>query len=80
MKVVKLENEELSRAILQGNPYIEIGSRKFMLLEVGETSQHDYYEVTDPEEEQLLLEAMNGDNASFSKQEVLEQLSRHKPL
>jgi hypothetical protein len=78
MKVVKLENEELSDAIKRGDTYIQIENRKFMLFEVEEVSQSDCYEVTDPEEEMLMLEAMNGNNPSLSKQEVLDQLSRSK--
>lgn len=46
-----------------------------MLFEV-DVTEPGYYEVKDPEEEMLLLEVMNADNPSLSKQEVLEQLSR----
>jgi hypothetical protein len=77
MKLLKLNNEELSNAIISGDTYIQIGSRKFMLFEVDEINQSEDYEVTDPEEEMLLLDAMNADNPSLSKQEVLEQLARH---
>jgi hypothetical protein len=76
MKLLKLQNEELSNAINSGDTYIQIGNRKFMLFEVDEISQSGHYEVTDPEEEKLLLNAMNEDNPSLSKQEVLEQLAR----
>lgn len=76
MKLLKLNNEELSSAITSGDTYIQIGSRKFMLFEVDEVSQSGNYEVTDSEEEMLLLDAMNVDNQTFSKQEVLEQLAR----
>ena len=76
MKLLKLNNEELSNAITNGDTYIQIGSRKFMLFEIDEVSQSGNYEVTDPEEEMLLLDAMNADNPSLSKQEVLEQLAR----
>jgi hypothetical protein len=69
MKLLKLNNEELSNAITSGDTYIQIGSRKFMLFEVEEVSQSGYYEVKDPEEEMLLLDAMNGENPSLSKQE-----------
>lgn len=41
-----------------------------------EISQTGNYEVTDLEEEMLLLDAMNADNPSLSKQEVLKQLAR----
>jgi hypothetical protein len=76
MKLFKLNNEELSNAITSGDTYIQIGSRKFMLFEVDEISQSGSYEVTDPDEEVLLLDAMNTDNPSLTKQEVLEQLTR----
>lgn len=76
MKILKFNNEELSNAITSGDTYIQIGSRKFMLFEVDEVNQSGNYEVTDPEEEMLLLDAMNTDNPSFSKEEVLEQLAR----
>ncbi len=38
MKLLKLNNEELSNAITSGDTYIQIGSRKFMLFEVDEIS------------------------------------------
>lgn len=76
MKLLKLNNKELSDAITTGDTYIQIGSRKFMLFEVDEISQSGNYEVTDSEEEMLLLDAMKADNPSLSKQEVLEQLAR----
>lgn len=78
MKLIKLENEELSNAITEGNACIQVGKRKFMLFEVEEVSRSDYYEVTDPEEEQLLLQALNDQNPSLSKHEVLEQLARRQ--
>lgn len=76
MKLLKLNNEELTNAITNGDSYIQIGSRKFMLFEVDEISPSGNYEVTDSEEEMLLLDSMNADNPSLSKQEVLEQLAR----
>jgi len=76
MKLLRLDNEELSIAITNGETYVQIGGRKFMLFEVDEVSQSGNYEVTDPEEERLLLDAMHPDNPSFSKEEVLEQLAR----
>jgi hypothetical protein len=72
MKLIKLENEELN-----GDMFVQIGNRKFM-LEVEEIGQSDYYDVTDPEEEKLLLEAMQDDNNSYSTQEVLKLLSERR--
>lgn len=51
-----------------------------MLFEVEEVSQSGYYEITDSEEEKLLLESMKEHNPSLSTQEVLEQLARRKKL
>ncbi|XID93713.1 hypothetical protein ACF3MZ_04050 [Paenibacillaceae bacterium WGS1546] len=76
MKLLKFNNEELSNAITSGDTYIQIGSRKFMLFEIDEISHSGNYEVTDSEEEMLLLDAINADNPTLSKQEVLEQLAR----
>jgi hypothetical protein len=42
-----------------------------MLFEVEEIGQSGYYDVTDPEEEKLLLEAMHDNTNSYSSQEVL---------
>lgn len=79
MKLIKLENEELSKAVLDGDMFVQIGNRKYMLFEVDEVRQSDYYDVTDPEEEKLLLEAMQDDTNSYSTQEVLNLMSeQHK--
>lgn len=78
MKLIKLENEELSKAVTIGDAYVQVGRRKFMLFEVNEVRKSDYYEVTDPEEERLLLEAMQEDNPSYLKQEILDWLSRSR--
>ncbi|HEY0827440.1 MAG TPA: hypothetical protein VGE40_05060 [Bacilli bacterium] len=78
MKLIKLDNDELSSAIKHGDTYIQVGSRKFMLFEIEEVNQSGYYEVTDPEEERLLFEAMNEDNPFLSTQQVLEQLARRE--
>lgn len=54
MKLVKLENEELSNAITYDYTYIQVGSRKVMLFEVEEVSQLGYYENTDPERDVII--------------------------
>jgi hypothetical protein len=74
MKVVKVDNEELSQAISAGDAYIQVGNRKFMLFEVEEVYQTEYYEA-DSVEELLLREAMDSENPSLTKKEVLERLS-----
>ena len=41
-----------------------------MLFEVDQISETDVYEVTDYEEERLLLEALEGDNPILSEAEI----------
>jgi hypothetical protein len=78
MKLIKLENEELNKAVSDGDLFVQIGNRKFVLFEVEEIGQSDYYDVTDPEEEKLLLEALNDDTNSYNTQKVLKLLSEQR--
>jgi hypothetical protein len=78
MKLIKLENDELSKAVTDGDLYIQVGSRKFMLFEVEEIGQSEYYEISDLEEEKLLLEAMQDDSHSFTTEEVLNLISESR--
>jgi hypothetical protein len=61
MKLIKLENEELNKPVSNGDLFVQIGNRKFVLF--------DYYDVTDPEEEKLLLKALK--NLCFKYKELL---------
>ena len=57
------------REIQSGHSYIQVG-RRFLLLEVEEVSNHDCYEVTDPEEEKQLMAALNENNPILSEEEI----------
>ncbi|MHB1654631.1 MAG: hypothetical protein ACYCVD_19585 [Desulfitobacteriaceae bacterium] len=78
MKPIKVENEDILKAISSELPYIEIGNRKFLLFEVDRISEKDVYEVTDYEEERLLLEALEGDNPILSETEIDKMLGASK--
>ena len=78
MKPIKVENEDILKAISSGLPYIEIGNRKFLLFEVDRISEKDVYEVPDYEEERLLLEALEGDNPILSEAEIDKMLGVSK--
>lgn len=78
MKPIKIENEDILKAISSEFPYIEIGNRKFLLFEVDRISEKDVYEVTDYEEERLLLEALEGDNPILSEAEIDKMLDASK--
>ena len=70
MKAIKIQNKDVLEAVNSGSPYIEIANRKFLLFEVEQYSDTNVYEVTDTEEEQLLLEALEGDNPILSDLEI----------
>ncbi|HBW38070.1 hypothetical protein [Desulfosporosinus sp. BICA1-9] len=70
MKAIKIQNKDVLEAVNSGLPYIEIGNRKFLLFEVEQYPDTNVYEVTDTEEEQLLLEALEGDNPILSDLEI----------
>jgi hypothetical protein len=57
---IKIENEDIQYAINSGENYIQVGERKFLLIEV-EQVKENIYEVTDSEEEELLLQALKED-------------------
>lgn len=66
MKPVKINSEEILKAINSGNGYIQVNGRDFLLLEVEKIDDVNVYEVTDPEEEKQLLQALNENNPILS--------------
>lgn len=74
MKAIKIQNKDVLEAVSSGSLYIEIGNRKFLLFEVEQYNDANVYanvyEVTDTEEEQLLVEALEGDNPILSDLEI----------
>jgi hypothetical protein len=78
MKAIKIENRDIINAITSGDSYIEIDSRKFMLFEVEQIQDPGIYEVTDPEEKKLLVEALEGDNPIISEEEADKMLGDNK--
>ncbi|WP_434511350.1 hypothetical protein [Desulfitobacterium sp. AusDCA] len=80
MKAIKIENQDVLAAVDSGLSYIEIGNRKFLLIEVDQYPGANNYEVTDSEEERLLLEALEGDNPILSDLEIDEILNFPKEV
>lgn len=75
LKPIKLENQELIETVKEGKtPYVQIGKHKFLLFEVDQVTESDYYEVTDPEEKKQLLKALKYDNPVLTDTEVNEML------
>ncbi|HLO11354.1 MAG TPA: hypothetical protein VK190_03775 [Pseudoneobacillus sp.] len=78
MKPIKVENEDLKRAVNLGESYIQIDNRKFMLIDVDQMKEPNVYEVTDPEEEKQLLKALEENNPILSDEEIDMMLSGQK--
>jgi len=70
VKVIKIQNKDVLEAVNSGSLYIEVGNRKFVLFEVEQYNDATVYEVTDTEEEHLLVEALDGDNPILSDLEI----------
>lgn len=78
MKLIKIENEEIKKAISSGDDYIQIENRKFLLLEVDQIKESNVYEVTDPHEEEQLLKALELDNPILDDEEINKVLGEYK--
>jgi hypothetical protein len=58
MKSIKIENEDIKKAICSGDAIIQVENRKFLLFEIDQVKEPNVYEVKDPEEERQLLDAL----------------------
>ncbi len=74
VKPVRVDHLDIKKAIQSGNSYIQVGERKFLLMEVEDAKNNDCYEVTDAEEENELLRALNDDNPVLSEEEINRML------
>ncbi len=70
MKPIKIDNEEILKAINSGNGYIQVDGRKFLLLEVEKIDDANVYTVTDSEEEKQLLHTLKENNPILSDKEI----------
>jgi hypothetical protein len=78
VKPIKVENEDLKRAVNLGEPYIQVDNRKFLLIEVDQIREPNVYEVTDPKEEKQLFKALEKNNPILSDEEIDKMFSDHK--
>lgn len=76
MKLIKVDDKDMKDAVKTGNSYIQIGERKFLLMEVEEASDSVEYNVTDLEEEKQLLRSLDDDNPILSEEEINNMLRR----
>jgi hypothetical protein len=74
MEPIRIEQDDIKKAIQSGHSYIQVGKRKFLLLEVEEVNNDNCYEVTDSDEEKQLIEALNENNPILSEEEIKKML------
>ncbi len=74
MEPIRIDQDEVKKAIKSAHSYIQVGKRKYLLMEVEEVSKDDGYLVTDPNEEKKLLEALEEDNPILSEEEIKKML------
>ncbi|WP_456277510.1 hypothetical protein [Bacillus sp. AK128] len=70
MKPIKIVSEELKNALNDREPYIQVGERKFLLMEVQQIREPNVYEVTDSDEKALLERALQKGNRILSDEEI----------
>jgi hypothetical protein len=74
MEPIRIDQDDVKKAIQSGHSYIQVGKRKYLLMEVEEVSKDDRYQVTDPDEERQLLKALEEDNPILSEKEIKNML------
>ena len=72
MEPIKIEDRAIKKAIELGQQYIQVDTRKFLLMEVQDTEGG--YLVTDAEEEKLLRTALEKPNPTLTKDEINKML------
>lgn len=68
-KAIRIRDGELAQALEAGADYLIVGKRRFLLVEVDDVGD-DMYEVTDPVEIELVLEAMQDTSPVLSGEEA----------
>jgi hypothetical protein len=74
MEPIRIEHDDIKKAIQSGHSYIQVCKRKFLLMEVEDVGNENCYEVTDPEEEKYLMAAINENNLILTEDEIKKML------
>jgi hypothetical protein len=74
MEPIRIDQDDVKKAIQSGHSYIQVGKRKYLLMEVEEVSNDEDYQVTGPDEEKQLLKALEEDNPILSEEEIMKML------
>lgn len=69
-KAVQVRDVELIRAVEEGAEYLIIGQRRFLLVELDDSSREEPIDVTDPEEIALIRKALASKRPLLSGEEA----------
>ncbi|GEN82852.1 hypothetical protein SLU01_11640 [Sporosarcina luteola] len=70
MEPIKIENDEVKKAIQSGRPYIQVDAKKYLLMEVEVVNEYAAYVVTDPVEEKRLRATLDRENPILTDEEI----------
>lgn len=83
-RAVRIQDEELRRALEAGTDYLIVGNRRFLLVEVVDQGECQFYDVTDPEEIQVLDEALQDTSptlrGAMARERLRARLKEHGVL
>ncbi|WP_252504452.1 hypothetical protein [Sporosarcina sp. Marseille-Q4943] len=74
MEPIKIEDNEVKKAIQSGHPYIQVDAKRYLLMEVEEVNDYAAYVVTDPDEEERLRAALDKTNPILTEDEINKML------
>ncbi|WP_430494243.1 hypothetical protein [Rossellomorea marisflavi] len=74
LEPIRINQADVKKAIQCGHSYIQVGNKKFLLMEVEEMTDDGGYHVTDPDEEKQLVKALEEDNPILSENEIRKML------
>ncbi|WOV86968.1 hypothetical protein QWT69_13980 [Sporosarcina oncorhynchi] len=74
MEPIKIEDNEVKKAIQSGHPYIQVDAKKYLLMEVEEVNYYSSYVVTDPYEVERLRAALDEVNPILTEEEINKML------
>ncbi len=74
LEPIRIDQADVKKAIQSGHSYIEVGNKKFLLMEVEEMTEDGGYHVSDPDEEKQLVKALEEDNSILSENQIRKML------
>lgn len=73
-KAIRVQDDDLRRALEAGAEYLIVGNRRFLLVEIDDQGDGEFYDVTDPEEVQILDEAIQDQSRRLRGAEARQHL------